>query len=41
MTGGASPDEIRAMTVVATVVGGRVAFCATAEVCAAATGATP
>jgi predicted amidohydrolase YtcJ len=33
-TGGGSPDEIRAMSVVGTIVGGRVAFCAAAEVCA-------
>ena len=37
VTGGATPDEIRAMTVVATVVNGRVAFCAAVEVCAATT----
>ncbi len=30
----ATPDEIRAMKVVATVVGGRIAFCADAELCA-------
>jgi predicted amidohydrolase YtcJ len=32
----ATPDEIRAMTVVATIVDGQVAFCADAEVCASA-----
>ena len=32
----ATPDEIRAMTVVATVVNGRVAFCVDAELCATA-----
>ena len=31
----ATPDEIRAMTVAATVVSGRVVFCADAQVCAA------
>jgi hypothetical protein len=34
VTGGATPEEIRAMTVVATVVNGRVAFCAVSVVCA-------
>ena len=32
----ATPDEIRAMSVVATVVNGRVAFCVDAELCATA-----
>jgi predicted amidohydrolase YtcJ len=30
---GATPDEIRAMEVIATIVGGRVAFCADPDVC--------
>ncbi len=34
VTGGATPDEIRAMKVVATVVDGRVSFCAAPQVCA-------
>jgi len=33
LTGGATPDEIRAMTVIATIVGGAVAFCGDEAVC--------
>ena len=33
LTGGATPDEIRAMTVIATIVGGAVAFCGDRAVC--------
>ena len=33
VTGGATPDEIRAMSVVATIVGGVPAYCADPEVC--------
>ena len=34
VTGGATPDEIRAMSVVATIVGGVPAYCGDPEVCA-------
>jgi predicted amidohydrolase YtcJ len=34
LTGGATPDDIRAMSVVATIVGGAVAFCGDPAVCA-------
>jgi hypothetical protein len=30
---GATPDEIRALTVVATIVDGEIAYCAAAEIC--------
>jgi len=33
VTGGATPDEIRAMTVIATIVDGTIAYCADATVC--------
>jgi predicted amidohydrolase YtcJ len=33
VTGGATPDDIRAMTVIATIVGGTAAYCSDPEIC--------